>query len=48
MGALDHFSDLFDCSSGSSKLKKRKQLQVPHVPSYYSLYKCIYFLFGVY
>ena len=28
MGALDHFSDLFDCSGGSSKYKKRKQLQV--------------------
>ncbi|KAJ0009986.1 hypothetical protein Pint_34304 [Pistacia integerrima] len=27
MGALDHFSDLFDCSRGSSKLKRRKQLQ---------------------
>jgi hypothetical protein len=28
MGALDHLSNIFDCSSGSSKLKKRKQLQV--------------------
>ncbi|XWS67734.1 hypothetical protein CRYUN_Cryun04dG0030900 [Craigia yunnanensis] len=27
MGALDHVSDLFDCSRGSSKHKKRKQLQ---------------------
>ncbi|KAI3441210.1 HMA domain-containing protein [Psidium guajava] len=31
MGALDHFSDLFDCSSGGSKLKKRKQLQTVEV-----------------
>lgn len=28
MGALDHLSNMFDCSSGHSKLKKRKQLQV--------------------
>ena len=28
MGALDHLSDLFDCSSRRSKLKKRRQLQV--------------------
>nr|ABK93928.1 unknown [Populus trichocarpa] len=28
MGALDHLSGFFDCSSGSSKLKKRRQLQV--------------------
>ena len=27
MGVVDHFSNLFDCSSGSSKHKKRKQLQ---------------------
>ncbi|KAK6143367.1 hypothetical protein DH2020_023715 [Rehmannia glutinosa] len=27
MGALDHLSNIFDCSSGHSKLKKRKQLQ---------------------
>ncbi|KAI6701053.1 hypothetical protein NL676_015377 [Syzygium grande] len=31
MGALDHFSDLFDCSGGGSKLKKRKQLQTVEV-----------------
>ncbi|PON89972.1 Heavy metal-associated domain containing protein [Trema orientale] len=31
MGALDHFSHLFDCSRGSSKLKKRKQLQTVEV-----------------
>ncbi|XP_056160706.1 heavy metal-associated isoprenylated plant protein 26-like [Syzygium oleosum] len=31
MGALDHFSDLFDCSGGSSKLKKRRQLQTVEV-----------------
>ncbi|XP_057436681.1 heavy metal-associated isoprenylated plant protein 26-like [Lotus japonicus] len=30
MGALDHISDLFDCSSGSSH-KKRKQLQTVEV-----------------
>lgn len=28
MGVVDHFSDYFDCSHGSSKLKKRRQLQV--------------------
>ena len=28
MGVLDHLSDYFDCSSHSSKHKKRKQLQV--------------------
>ncbi|KAL8540078.1 hypothetical protein ACS0TY_001605 [Phlomoides rotata] len=27
MGVLDHVSHMFDCSSGHSKLKKRKQLQ---------------------
>ncbi|KAE9447365.1 hypothetical protein C3L33_20716, partial [Rhododendron williamsianum] len=27
MGVLDHLSHMFDCSSGSSKLKKRKQFQ---------------------
>ncbi|KAK6946434.1 Heavy metal-associated domain, HMA [Dillenia turbinata] len=32
MGALDHLSDLFDCSSGSShKLKKKKQLQTVEI-----------------
>ncbi|KHN33671.1 hypothetical protein glysoja_013677 [Glycine soja] len=31
MGALDHISELFDCSSGSSKHKKRKQLQTVEV-----------------
>ncbi|KAK7352019.1 hypothetical protein VNO80_17434 [Phaseolus coccineus] len=31
MGALDHISELFDCSHGSSKLKKRKQLQTVEV-----------------
>ncbi|XP_011046678.1 PREDICTED: heavy metal-associated isoprenylated plant protein 26-like [Populus euphratica] len=31
MGALDHLSDFFDCSSGSSKLKKRRQLQTVEV-----------------
>ncbi|KAJ7978623.1 Heavy metal-associated isoprenylated plant protein [Quillaja saponaria] len=31
MGALDHISDLFDCSSGNSKLKKRKQLQTVEI-----------------
>jgi len=28
MGALDHISDLFDCSYRSSRYKKRKQFQV--------------------
>lgn len=28
MGALDHLSDLFDCSTGRSRVKRRKQLQV--------------------
>lgn len=28
MGALDHLSDLFDCSGGSSRLRKRRQFQV--------------------
>ncbi|EXC16575.1 hypothetical protein L484_008381 [Morus notabilis] len=31
MGALDHFSYLFDCSHGRSKLKRRKQLQTVEV-----------------
>ncbi|KAL3621389.1 Heavy metal-associated isoprenylated plant protein 26 [Castilleja foliolosa] len=31
MGALDHLSNMFDCSSGHSKLKKRKQLQTFHL-----------------
>ncbi|GAV82602.1 HMA domain-containing protein [Cephalotus follicularis] len=31
MGALDHVSHLFDCSSGSSKPKKRKQLQTVEI-----------------
>ncbi|KAK2446855.1 Heavy metal transport/detoxification superfamily protein [Trifolium repens] len=31
MGALDHISDLFDCSGGSSKHKHRKQLQTVEV-----------------
>ncbi|KAK2997206.1 hypothetical protein RJ639_040056 [Escallonia herrerae] len=31
MGALDHLSNIFDCSTGSSKLKKRKQLQTVEV-----------------
>uniref|UniRef100_A0A5B7AV15 Putative GMFP7 family protein n=1 Tax=Davidia involucrata TaxID=16924 RepID=A0A5B7AV15_DAVIN len=31
MGALDHLSDLFDCSTGSSKHKKRKQLQTVEI-----------------
>ncbi|KAL8128449.1 hypothetical protein V2J09_017604 [Rumex salicifolius] len=32
MGALDHLSDLFDCSTGrSSKLKKRRQLQTVEI-----------------
>jgi hypothetical protein len=31
MGALDHISDLFDCSGGSSKHKHRKQLQVTNI-----------------
>ncbi|XP_068320581.1 heavy metal-associated isoprenylated plant protein 26-like [Pyrus communis] len=31
MGVLDHFSDLFDCSSGSSRLKKRKQFQTVEI-----------------
>ncbi|GMJ08123.1 HEAVY METAL ASSOCIATED ISOPRENYLATED PLANT PROTEIN 26, HEAVY METAL ASSOCIATED PROTEIN 40 [Hibiscus trionum] len=32
MGVLDHVSDLFDCSHGSSKLKKkRKQLQTVEI-----------------
>uniref|UniRef100_A0A2K2AW86 HMA domain-containing protein n=1 Tax=Populus trichocarpa TaxID=3694 RepID=A0A2K2AW86_POPTR len=31
MGALDHLSGFFDCSSGSSKLKKRRQLQTVEV-----------------
>ncbi|KAL2254888.1 UNVERIFIED_CONTAM: Heavy metal-associated isoprenylated plant protein 26 [Sesamum indicum] len=31
MGALDHLSHIFDCSSGHSKLKKRKQLQTSQV-----------------
>lgn len=31
MGALDHLSNIFDCSSGSSKLKKRKQLQTVEI-----------------
>ncbi len=31
MGALDHISELFDCSHGSSRLKKRKQLQTVEV-----------------
>lgn len=31
MGALDHFADLFDCSGGGSRLKRRKQLQTVEV-----------------
>ncbi|KAJ7967154.1 Heavy metal-associated isoprenylated plant protein [Quillaja saponaria] len=31
MGALDHISELFDCSHGNSKLKKRKQLQTVEI-----------------
>ncbi|GAB4853170.1 Heavy metal-associated isoprenylated plant protein 26 [Ancistrocladus abbreviatus] len=32
MGALDHLSNLFDCSTGTShKLKKRKQLQTVEI-----------------
>ncbi|XP_059460242.1 heavy metal-associated isoprenylated plant protein 26-like [Corylus avellana] len=31
MGALDHLSNIFDCSSGSSRLKKRKQLQTVEI-----------------
>ncbi|KAJ6310863.1 hypothetical protein OIU76_015559 [Salix suchowensis] len=31
MGALDHLSDLFDCSGGRSKHKKRKTLQTVEV-----------------
>jgi len=31
MGALDHFSHLFDCSTSSSKLHKRKQLQTVEI-----------------
>ncbi|KAL3514990.1 hypothetical protein ACH5RR_021892 [Cinchona calisaya] len=32
MGALDHLSNIFDCSSGSSsKLKKKKQLQTVEI-----------------
>ncbi|KAG9147482.1 hypothetical protein Leryth_007283 [Lithospermum erythrorhizon] len=27
MGALDHLSNIFDCSSSNKKYKKRKQLQ---------------------
>ncbi|KAL4616209.1 hypothetical protein ACB092_07G181900 [Castanea dentata] len=31
MGALDHFSHLFDCSTGHSKLHKRRQLQTVEI-----------------
>nr|GMD02519.1 heavy metal-associated isoprenylated plant protein 26-like [Ipomoea batatas]GMD05018.1 heavy metal-associated isoprenylated plant protein 26-like [Ipomoea batatas]GMD07033.1 heavy metal-associated isoprenylated plant protein 26-like [Ipomoea batatas]GMD08606.1 heavy metal-associated isoprenylated plant protein 26-like [Ipomoea batatas]GMD08608.1 heavy metal-associated isoprenylated plant protein 26-like [Ipomoea batatas] len=31
MGVLDHLSDVFDCSTGESKHKKRKQLQTVEV-----------------
>ncbi|KAL8543302.1 hypothetical protein ACS0TY_004010 [Phlomoides rotata] len=31
MGALDHLSNMFDCSSGHSKLKKRRQLQTVEI-----------------
>ncbi|KAG5239122.1 heavy metal-associated isoprenylated plant protein [Salix suchowensis] len=31
MGALDHLSDLFDCSGGRSRHKKRKTLQTVEV-----------------
>ncbi|XP_042001191.1 heavy metal-associated isoprenylated plant protein 26-like [Salvia hispanica] len=31
MGALDHLSNMFDCSSGHSKHKKRKQLQTVEI-----------------
>ncbi|XP_028768046.1 heavy metal-associated isoprenylated plant protein 26-like [Neltuma alba] len=31
MGALDHISELFDCSTGSSKHKRRRQLQTVEV-----------------
>ncbi|PIN04555.1 Copper chaperone [Handroanthus impetiginosus] len=31
MGALDHLSNMFDCSGGHSKLKKRKQLQTVEI-----------------
>ncbi|KAM1043882.1 hypothetical protein ACFX2A_035890 [Malus domestica] len=31
MGVLDHFSDLFDCSGGSSSLKKRRQFQTVEI-----------------
>ncbi|GMY05441.1 heavy metal-associated isoprenylated plant protein 26-like [Fagus crenata] len=31
MGALDHLSDLFDCSTGRSRVKRRKQLQTVEI-----------------
>ncbi|XP_022869859.1 heavy metal-associated isoprenylated plant protein 26-like [Olea europaea var. sylvestris] len=31
MGVLDHLSNMFDCSSGGSKLKKRNQLQTVEI-----------------
>ncbi|RXH97656.1 hypothetical protein DVH24_009981 [Malus domestica] len=31
MGVLDHFSDLFDCSGGSSSFKKRRQFQTVEI-----------------
>ncbi|KAK9287269.1 hypothetical protein L1049_015682 [Liquidambar formosana] len=31
MGAFDHISDLFDCSSSGSRFKKRKQLQTVEI-----------------
>ncbi|GFS36568.1 Heavy metal-associated isoprenylated plant protein [Actinidia chinensis var. chinensis] len=31
MGALDHLSNIFDCSSGGSRLKKRRQLQTVEI-----------------
>ncbi|XVE93860.1 hypothetical protein REPUB_Repub01dG0231100 [Reevesia pubescens] len=31
MGALDHVSDLFDCSRARSKLKKRRQMQTVEI-----------------
>ncbi|CAN6554609.1 unnamed protein product [Malus baccata var. baccata] len=31
MGVLDHFSNLFDCSSARSRLKKRRQFQTVEI-----------------
>lgn len=46
MGALDHLSDLFDCSRASSKHKKRKALQVLLHTALLHLLR-LYFLLGV-